>query len=138
MEKKFLKMDLKSFYTKIFLKEVDDDITEDKIKIHKNEWWYNLRSKKNGGLRLTNQGITFVQDHAKIKVYEVDLPEEVKQIPQLMLWLDKFITSPYYIDKKKIIVTNEKLAFELYLFSGDVRKMGLAKALAARNSELQN
>lgn len=131
-------MDLKSFYTKIFLKEVDDDITEDKIKIHKNEWWYNLRSKKNGGLRLTNLGITFVQDHAKIKVYEVDLPEEVKQIPQLMLWLDKFITSPYYIDKKKIIVTNEKLAFELYLFSGDVRKMGLAKALAARNSELQN
>ena len=52
--------------------------------------------------------------------------------PQILVWLDKFIDSPYYFNKKKIIVTEERTAFELYLFSGDVRKMGYAKAMASR------
>jgi hypothetical protein len=131
-------MDVKDLYTKIFLKSSGNEVNEEKIKVYKSEWWFNQRSKKVGGLRLTDLGINFIIENAKIKIYEVDLPEEVKQVPQLLIWLDKFITSPYYIDKKKIIVTDEKLAFELYLFSGDVRKMGFIKAMRSRNPELYN
>lgn len=129
-------MDPKDLYTKIFLKAIDEDLDQEKMQSAKKEWWFNQRSKKIGGLRLTDEGIDFVIKKAKIKTYTVDLPEEVKQIPQLLIWLDKFITNPYYINKKKIIVTDEKLAFELYLFSGDVRKFGLAKAVRSRNSDL--
>jgi len=43
--------------------------------------------------------------------------------------MDQFIDCPYYFDRKGIIVTNEKKAMELHLFSGDVRKYGLIKAI---------
>jgi hypothetical protein len=125
-------MDLKDLYTKIFLKESDIDISDEVLQSYKTTWWFNLRSKNTGGLRLTVEGINFVKENSKIKTYEVELPEDVKHVPQLLIWLDKFIQSPYFIDKKKIIITDEKLAFELYLFSGDVRKMGLAKAVRSR------
>jgi hypothetical protein len=53
----------------------------------------------------------------------------------VLVWLDNFIDSPYYITKKFIVVLKEKAAFELYLFSGDIRKMGYNKALACRLSQ---
>jgi hypothetical protein len=43
--------------------------------------------------------------------------------------MDNFIDCPYYLGSKGIIVTNEKKAMELHLFSGDIRKYGLTKAL---------
>jgi hypothetical protein len=48
---------------------------------------------------------------------------------QIIIFLDKFIDCPYYLTKDGILVTNEKKAVELALFSGDVRKYGLNKAL---------
>lgn len=125
-------MDIKDIYTRVFLKSAGEDCNEDKIKEKKIEWWFNVRTKDQGGLRLTDIGIDFVQDYAKIKTYEVDLPNDIKITPQILVWLDKFISSPYYFNKKKIIVTEEKTAFELYLFSGDVRKMGYSKAMSKR------
>jgi hypothetical protein len=125
-------MDIKDIYTRVFLKSAGEDCNEDKIKEKKIEWWFNVRTKDQGGLRLTDIGIDFVQDYAKIKTYEVDLPSDIKITPQILVWLDKFISSPYYFNKKKIIVTEEKTAFELYLFSGDVRKMGYSKAMSKR------
>jgi hypothetical protein len=43
--------------------------------------------------------------------------------------MDNFIDCPYYITPYSIIVTNERKAMELHLFSGDIRKYGLTKAL---------
>ena len=43
--------------------------------------------------------------------------------------MDKFIDCPYWLGRGGMIVTKEKKALELSLFSGDVRKYGLAKAL---------
>jgi len=54
---------------------------------------------------------------------------------QFILFLDKFIDCPYYLTKKGIVVTNERKAVELTLFSGDVRKYGIAKALNRSNQE---
>lgn len=120
----------KEFYTEIFLKaaEIDTDEVENFIKI----WWFNLRNKNSGGLRLTDQGLQFVIDRSDIKTYVVEIPKEIKITPQVLLWLDQFIASPWHLLKHKITVLSEKTAFELYLFSGDVKKMGQSKAMAKR------
>jgi hypothetical protein len=48
---------------------------------------------------------------------------------QVIIFLDQFIDCPYYLTNRSIIVTNEKKAVELTLFSGDLRKYGLTKAM---------
>jgi hypothetical protein len=53
----------------------------------------------------------------------------------VLVWLDHFIDSPFFINKKHIIVMKEKSAFELYLFSGDVAKLGHTKAMSKRLSQ---
>lgn len=106
--------------------------TNDTIKEKIVEWWYNIRSKDSGGLRLTEKGIDFAVNDAKLKSYTVKFPGKFTITPQILVWLDKFIESPYYITKKDITVLTERAAFELYLFSGDVKKMGYSKALNQR------
>lgn len=126
-------MDLKDTYTAVFLKSANKDTTEDFIKKLRPQWWMNNRSV--GGLRLTEEGFKFVIEEAEIKTYEVEFPKEFKFTPQVLVWLDNFIESPYFITKKSITVLREKTAFELYLFSGDVRKLGYTKALAKRYNQ---
>jgi len=48
---------------------------------------------------------------------------------QVIIFLDQFIDCPYYLTNRSITVTNEKKAVELSLFSGDLRKYGLVKAM---------
>ena len=128
-------MDVKHHYTEIFLKAAELSYTDDTIKEKRIDWWYNVRIKDSGGLRLTSNGINFIQNDAKIKVYKIDFPKDFSITPQVLLWLDNFIDSPYYITKKSITVLKEKAAFEIYLFSGDVRKLGYNKALSKRLSQ---
>ena len=54
---------------------------------------------------------------------------------QVIIFLDQFIDCPYYLTNKSIHVTSEKKAMELHLFSGDLRKYGLTKALKRQNNE---
>ncbi len=128
-------MDIKDTYTRVFLQAASIDADVDTIKKYKAEWWWNFRSKDSGGLRLTEEAMTFIQEDAKIKTYKIDFPKEFAFTPQVLVWLDNFIESPYFITKKNITVLREKSAFELYLFSGDIRKMGHNKALAKRLSQ---
>jgi hypothetical protein len=60
----------------------------------------------------------------------VPFPQEFTITTQVLIFLDKFIDCPYYLAADGIIVTNEKKAMELHLFSGDIRKYGLIKAMA--------
>jgi len=128
-------MDVKDNYTKIFLKAANLQIPKEDIKNKRIEWWWNVRSKDDGGLRLTDPAIKFIETVAKIKTYKIDFPKDFKITPQVLLWLDKFIDSPYYITKRSITVLKERAAFELYLFSGDVQKLGYNKALSKRLSQ---
>jgi hypothetical protein len=128
-------MDVKDNYTNIFLKAAETDITPDILKTKRMEWWWNVRVKNDGGLRLTDQAMDFIENESKIKIYKIDFPKDFSITPQILLWLDKFIDSPYYITKRSISVLKEKAAFELYLFSGDVQKLGYNKALSKRLSQ---
>ena len=105
------------------------------IKKYKDVWWWSFRHKNQGGLRLTEHALNFIEEHAKIKTYKIEFPKDFSFTPQVLVWLDQFIESPYFITKKHITVLREKSAFELYLFSGDIRKMGHNKALAKRLSQ---
>lgn len=136
-EKKKSEMDVKDTYTKLFLKAANpsDEITEEALKNKRVEWWWNVRSKEDGGLRLTDHAIRFIEIEAQIKTYKINFPKGFSITPQVLLWLDNFIESPYYITKRSITVLKEKSAFELYLFSGDVQKLGYNKALSKRLSQ---
>lgn len=128
-------MDPKDTYTKVFLQAAEQNASPDTIKEYRSIWWWNVRNKDSGGLRLTDHALQFIQKDAKIKVYKIDFPKDFAITPQILVWLDNFIDSPYYITKKFIVVLKEKAAFELYLFSGDIKKMGYNKALARRLSQ---
>jgi hypothetical protein len=125
-------MDKKEIYTQTILKAANLSVNENVVKEKKILWWYNIRSKKEGGLRLTEEGIKFLSEEAKIKTYSVELPKKTKFTSQILIWLDNFINSPYFLSDNEIIVTEEKVAFELYLFSGDLQKLGSSKAMNKR------
>ena len=128
-------MDIKDTYTRVFLQAANQMSDSDTVKKYKSLWWWNFRSKDSGGLSLTEEALAFIQEDAKIKTYKIEFPKEFAFTPQVLVWLDNFIDSPFYITKKFIVVLKEKAAFELYLFSGDIRKLGYNKALAKRLSQ---
>lgn len=121
----------KEFYNQIFLEAAKETEITDLNKFEK-EIWFNLRNKVEGGLRLTDIGLEYIREKSDIKTYQIDIPKEIKFTPQVLLWLDKFIDTPYHLHKHTISVLSEKTAFELYLFSGDVKKLGQTKAIAKR------
>lgn len=124
----------KSVYTKIFLKEIGEPATDQRAKEYLPLWWQNTRDKVEGGLRLTELGLEIVK-RAGITVYDIPYPHDMPMTAQVIIYLDKFIDCPYYLDKKSITVTNERKAVELSLFSGDVRKYGIAKAVSRKRHE---
>jgi hypothetical protein len=125
----------KDAYTKAFLQAAELPVNEKNIKEYKAVWWWSFRKKDQGGLRLTDQALEFIEEHAKIKTYKIEFPKEFAFTPQVLLWLDNYIDSPFFVNKKHIIVMKEKAAFELYLLSGDVRKLGHNRAMSKRLSQ---
>lgn len=128
-------MDIKDTYTRVFLQAANLEADPDTIKKYKAVWWWNFRDKSEGGLRMTEHALNFIEEYAKIKTYKIEFPKEFSFTPQVLVWLDKFIDSPFYINKKYIVVLKERAAFELYLFSGDIRKLGHNKAMSKRLSQ---
>ena len=117
-------MNWKDTYTKIFLKTLNIAVTEATLKEYMPQWWQNTRSKDTGGLRLTDEGLRVVVEDLQLSTYDVP-----HLTTQTIIFLDKFITCPYYMGQRSVTVTEEKKAMELHLFSGDIRKYGLAKAM---------
>jgi hypothetical protein len=122
-------MDLKDRYSKMFLKEAGRDCANESVTKLRPVIWFNTR-RKDGGYRLTEKGIELVENECGIKIFKVDFPKDFSITPQILIWLDHYIDSPYFITKKYIKVVREKTAFELFLFSGDIRKLGHSRALA--------
>jgi hypothetical protein len=116
-------------YTKIFLKSADIALSDINIATYSKQWWKNRRKKDEGGLRLTDEGLKFVEETLNLKIYTVPFPPDLDLKPQVLLFLDKFINCPYHLSEDQIIVLSEKKCVELHLFSGDVRKYGLTKAM---------
>ncbi|MDA9938581.1 hypothetical protein N9C48_00555 [bacterium] len=130
-------MNWKETYTKIFLKELGQSYNELSVKEHMPLWWHNTRNKEEGGLRLTETGMDLLTK-IDLATYDIPFPADMPFTTQVIIFLDKFIDCPYYIGHKGIQVTNQKKAVELTLFSGDMRKYGLSKALNRQNKDNKN
>mgnify|MGYP000029414486 CR=1 FL=1 len=122
-------MNWKETYTKIFLKELGKATSELNVKEYMPLWWQNNRNKGTGGLRLTNSGYEVLQQ-IELATYDIPYPKDMPLTTQVIIFLDQFIDCPYYLTNRSITVTNEKKAVELTLFSGDLRKYGLTKAMS--------
>jgi hypothetical protein len=127
-------MNWKETYTRIFLKELETSVDEKMVKQFMHSWWTNTRNKEKGGLRLTEQGLEVIKQ-LEIDTYEIPYPLEMPVTAQVVVYLDQFIDCPYFITNKSIVVTNERKAVELTLFSGDVRKYGYIKAMRRPKKE---
>jgi hypothetical protein len=125
----------KESYTKIFLQQWDKSADEINIKLYQRKWFINNRTKNGGGLRLTDDGYMFLTDELDLKEYEIPFTADIDLSPQTVIFLDRYIDCPYYLTPKSITVFSEKKSFELYLFSGDIRKFGHNKALSKRLSQ---
>ena len=98
-------------------------------------WWQNVREKYQArSLRLTKLGYEWVAS-CDIKTYEIKFPAKIIFTPQTYLWLDEYVDCPYFVDKKKIVVTMEKMALQLMLFAGDITKYGLARAMSKADEQ---
>ncbi len=115
-------------YTKLFLKELEKSYNDINVKEYMPLWWQNTRTKGNGGLRLTEEGFDVI-NQIGITTYDIPYPRDIPLTTQIIIHLDKFITCPYYLTNRSITVTDERKAIELGLFSGDLRKYGLTKAM---------
>lgn len=120
----------KETYTKIFLKTSNIAISPANVKIYTRQWWQNIRNKDEGGLRLTDEGFCFLKENINLKFYEIPLPKNQRLNTQTIIFLDQFIDCPYYLTDKHIFVSDEKKSMELHLFSGDLQKYGLTKAMS--------
>jgi hypothetical protein len=118
------------FYTKLFLKNSDQAVTEENIKLSKRKWWVNTRKKSQGGLRLTDEGLDLVVNILNLQIYEIPFPITLDLKPEVVVFLDRFLDCPFYLTERSITVTNERKCFELHLFAGDVQKYGLIKAMS--------
>ena len=118
----------KEAYTKVFLKQANISLGENTMKEYMPVWWKNTR--RTGGLRLTDEGFEFITERLEIQVYEVPFPVDFTLTTQVIIFLDKYINCPYLLAEDGIVVTNERKAMELMLFSGDIRKYGLNKAIS--------
>jgi len=127
-------MNWKETYTRIFLKQSGHSVNDLSVQEYYPVWWQNTRSKTEGGLRLTDEGYRFCKEDLELVFYEVPFSKDFKFTTNTIIWLDKFIDCPYYLDHCSIYVTDEKKALELHLFSGDIRKYGLTKALKRQES----
>jgi hypothetical protein len=120
-------MDIKLKLTKEFLK--DSGLPDDEKSLEKYlwSWWVNPRLNGDRSLGLTTQGYEVISKDVGLKFYQIDLPNNIEITNQLIIWLDKFIDCPWYMTKRSIFVSREKIAVQLVLFSGDLQKFGKAK-----------
>ena len=121
-------MSNKNTYTKLFLRMLGQSTNENNVKAMMPLWWYNTREKASGGLRLTDEGYETVLK-IELATYDIPFPRDMTLTTQVIIFLDQFIDCPYYLTNRSITVTHEKKAVELTLFSGDLRKYGLTKAM---------
>jgi hypothetical protein len=122
--------------TKIFLTQWGKSADDANINMYSRAWWQSNRASKQTAFRLTEQGFEFLTNTLEIKMYEVPFTEPIELSPQTIIFLEKYIDCPYFLTNQSITVFSERKSFELYLFSDDIRKFGLVKAMNERQKEL--
>jgi hypothetical protein len=124
--------------TKIFLAQWGKSIDETNVKLYSRKWWQSTRVGKQTAYRLSEDGFEFLTNELDLKSYEIPFTEPIELSPQTIVFLERYIDCPYFLTNQSITVFSERKSFELYLFSDDIRKFGLIKAMNERQKELDN
>jgi hypothetical protein len=126
----------RSTLTKIFLQQWGKSIDEVNVNLYSHKWWQSNRTKQTA-FRLSEEGFEFLTTELELKSYEIPFTEPIELSPQTIIFLERYIDCPYYLTVESITVFSEKKSFELFLFSDDIRKFGLIKAMNERQKELK-
>jgi hypothetical protein len=118
--------------TKIFLNAWGKSTDDANVSMYTRTWW---QSSKPKSLRLTDKGYEFLVSELDLKEYEIPFTEPIELSPQTIIFLERYVDCPYYLTNQSITVFSEKKSFELYLFSDDIRKFGLLKAINERQKD---
>jgi hypothetical protein len=121
--------------TKIFIQQWGKSIDDANVAMYTRTWW---QSKNQKSLRLTDKGYEFLVSELDLKEYEIPFTEPIELSPQTIIFLERYVDCPYYLTTQSITVFSEKKSFELYLFSDDIRKYGLVKAMNERQKDAEN
>ena len=121
-------------YTKIFLNQAGKSTDNANVSLHLHSWWYNKRIKKSGGLRLSEEGYEFLIKELDLQEHEVPFTEHIELSPSVIIFLDRYLECPYYLTFRSLTVFSEREAFKLHMFSDDIRKLGLIKAMSVRKT----
>ena len=122
-------MDAKLRLTKHCLTELNLPTDDASITKHLQIWWRNPRLLGERSFALTPEGFEVLSNQINLKFYELELPDDIVFTNQLVIWLDRYIDCPFFLTKKTIFVSREKVAVQLILFNGDLAKFGKAKSL---------
>ena len=124
--------------TKIFLQQWGKSTDDANVKMFGRKWWQSNRASKQHAFRLTDKGYEFLVSVLELKEYEIPFTEPIELSPQTIIFLERYVDCPYYLTEMSITVFSEKKSFELFLFSDDIRKFGLIKAMNERQKDLNN
>jgi len=121
--------------TKIFLQQWGKSTDNANVEMYSRTWWQSNRIGKNS-FRLTEQGYEFLVRELELREYEIPFTEPIELSPQTIIFLEKYVDCPYLLTNQSITVFSERKSFELMMFSDDIRKFGLVKAMNERQKEL--
>ena len=127
----------KETYTKIFLTQKERSVDPANVKLHLYKWWQTHRSKSEGGLRLSDEGFEFLVSELELKYYTIPFTDPIDLSPQVIIFFDRHMDCPYFLTNSAITVFSERKSFELYMFSDDIRRYGLVKAMNKQTSDNQ-
>jgi hypothetical protein len=122
--------------TKIFLQQWGKTTDEINVKVFGRTWWQSTRANKQNNFRLSEEGYEFLISELDLKEYEIPFTEPIELSPQTIIFLERYVDCPYYLTTMSITVFSERKGFELMLFSDDIRKFGLIKAMNEREKDL--
>jgi hypothetical protein len=124
--------------TRIFLQQWGKSTDEANVKMFGRKWWQSNRANKPHAYRLTEDGFEFLTEELQITMYEIPFTESIELSPQTIIFLERYVDCPYFLTNQSITVFSERKSFELMLFSDDIRKFGLVKAMSEREKDLNN
>ena len=122
--------------TMIFLQQWGKSTDDINVKMFSRKWWQSTRAGKQTNFRLSDDGYDFLVKELDLKEYEIPFTEPIELSPQTIIFLERYVDCPYYLTTMSITVFSERKGFELMLFSDDIRKFGLIKAMNEREKDL--
>lgn len=113
-------------YTRLFQKLYLEDIGADEnsydIKTLHHKWFMNTRAKKYGGLRLTTEGVFFLEQVLKIPVFTFAY-SEMPTINAYLIKFDRVMIVPWALFgafNGVVHVPESRVSAEVHLYDGDI------------------